>query len=609
MTTSNTARPEARQSFRFARNLFVLGLLITVSVVPGIFTVDENNYLINVLALRQGRVTVANTEGLPPSRELLFFDPGPWSRSVETTPVASTAPPLYAPIAFLFFWMGWRGLVALNTLAYLATTAMVFFYVKRYASEEATPWLAAGAFALGGYSIEYALGVWPHSLSVALCTGGVLAAGRLLENRSASLAAGAGFLLALATGIRYQNAIILAAVGVGIGLWAAPRWRSVATFSMAALVPLSVSSAINHARLLSWNPISKGPGYLSLALVQDISSSWTDPFVMFWARVVDYSARPPLSGRGFEGWFVHDATTGANLMLGVALKKALLQSAPWAALALMIFVLVWLPRFRIPESQRRQLRLFSLVTFAILGVFAVSGMNRDDGLSFNQRYLLELVPLAAVAFAFSLDRLALQQRPFLAGAAPGVGLVLVILFGTPLVGSPDMPRWLARQIALLYLPLFMAAALGVLWGAARSRPRVRPALAAAVGCCLGWALALHAFDDVLMSQNLRAHQRERTTALAALLPAGSALVTFGGSATPAGPLLFNRDLVILDTRADDGTDAPMLIQELLRRKRRVFLLDEGLPVDVRARVVSGLDVMPATQGGPAPLLELRERSG
>ena len=29
-------------------------------------------------------------------------------------------------------------------------------------------WLALGAFALGGYAIEYAQGVWPHMLSAAL---------------------------------------------------------------------------------------------------------------------------------------------------------------------------------------------------------------------------------------------------------------------------------------------------------------------------------------------------------------------------------------------------------------------------------------------------------
>lgn len=43
--------------------LIVLGAVLSIEVVPGVFTVDDNNYLVNVLALRQGRVTLANTRG------------------------------------------------------------------------------------------------------------------------------------------------------------------------------------------------------------------------------------------------------------------------------------------------------------------------------------------------------------------------------------------------------------------------------------------------------------------------------------------------------------------------------------------------------------------
>jgi hypothetical protein len=187
----------------FVLGLLLLGLVISLTVVPGVFTIDDDNYLINVLAMRQGRVTVANTEGLTPSRELLFFDPGPSNRAVDSTPVASTAPPLYAVLALPFSWLGWRGLVALNTLAYLVAIVLVFLYSRRYATDVLTPWLAAVAFALGGFIIEYTQGVWPHALSVALCTGGIVAAGRAIDSDDSgpwSSAAAAGFLLALATG-------------------------------------------------------------------------------------------------------------------------------------------------------------------------------------------------------------------------------------------------------------------------------------------------------------------------------------------------------------------------------------------------------------------------
>ena len=47
----------------FVLALAGLGIVLTISVIPAPFTVDDNNYLINVLALREGRVTVANTDG------------------------------------------------------------------------------------------------------------------------------------------------------------------------------------------------------------------------------------------------------------------------------------------------------------------------------------------------------------------------------------------------------------------------------------------------------------------------------------------------------------------------------------------------------------------
>ena len=237
----------------------------------------------------------------------------------------------------------------LNTLAYLLTVAIVFSYTQRYASEASTPWIAATAFAFGGFAIEYAQGVWPHALSIALCTGGIVAAGRLLDSGRMSMAAAAGFLLALATGVRYQNAAILAAVGGAIVLWAQRRWIASVAYGLSAAVPLAASAAINYVRQGSWNPISKGPGYLSVPLVQSSASSWSDPLVMFWARLVDFSVRPPLN----EVWVVHEPATGAHLMLGETVQKAFLQSAPWALLAFAMFALAWMPSSPIRASQRR----------------------------------------------------------------------------------------------------------------------------------------------------------------------------------------------------------------------------------------------------------------
>ena len=376
--------------------LATLGLLVTLDVVPGVFTPDDNNYLINVLMLRQGRVTVGSTEALKASRELLFFDPAPWTRAVEKTPVASTAPPLYAPLALPFSLGRWRGLVALNTLSFLVATLLVFVYAQRYATVQSTAWLAAGAFALGGFVVEYAEGLWPHVLSIAICSGGIFAAGRFIDGGRITFAASSGFLLALAAGVRYQNAVLLPAVAAGIWLLAQHSRRALGVFVLAAALPLAASSAINHARLDSWNPISKGKGYMRVPLVQDSGSRFTDPLIMFWAQVVDYSSRPRLLGRYTE-WDRYEPVTGAHLMMGFTVKKALVQSAPWTVIGLVVMAVAWLPSTRISSERQRQLRFLSLPTGAILATFASAGVHRYDGLAFNQRYFLELLPPGCVA--------------------------------------------------------------------------------------------------------------------------------------------------------------------------------------------------------------------
>ena len=285
---------------RLLLSLALLGLALTATTIDGPFTIDENNYLVTALGLRQGVLTVPGTDGLPPSRELLYFDPAATLRDVATTPVASTAPPLYAPIAIPFLLLGWRGLVFLNTLSLLATAAIVFALTRRFSSAPDAPAIAALAVTVGAYFVEYAQGVWPHMLCVSLVAGALfLASGAIESDRPSWAAAAAGLLVAAAAGVRYQNAFVLACLGLGLVLLARQRVRATAAFAAGASLPLIASSFANHARLGSWNPISKGPGYLPDPT--ELGGSGSRGFVgdfmtMAWARIVDYSAAPSLAG-------------------------------------------------------------------------------------------------------------------------------------------------------------------------------------------------------------------------------------------------------------------------------------------------------------------------
>jgi hypothetical protein len=588
-------------------SLAALGVLVTAAVVPAVFTIDDNNYLVNVVALRGGHVTVSNTAGLTPSRELLFFDPGPKSRQVDATPVASVAPPLYALIALPFSYLGWRGLVTLNTLAYLVTIGLVYAYCRRYSQEPSTPWIAACAFALGAFAVEYSLGVWPHALSVALCTAAIVLAGRSIDGGRARLAGAAGLLLGVAAGLRYQNAVLIAAVGAAVFLLATRRrFRLSIAFITLAVLPLMASATINHARLGSWNPISKGKNYLRVPIVEGTHGSLADPLLMFWAQVVDYSVRPPLTDPSASGWMTYEPATGAHLMMNAIVKKAMVQSAPWFPVGFVMCAMAWLPAVNGSADRRRQLRLLSFAIAAVLAVFSFAGIARHDGLAFNARYLLELLPLAAVAFAWALDGLSLSWRPLLNGAIAGALAALAVLLALPLTGDALDPFWLGRQFSILKAPLALSLLLLACWVAFRSGlTRSRWVVAAAAGACLGWAMAVHVAEDVPAANALRRHHLGRAQALARVLPDRSALFAYWGQKIAPGALLLDRDVIVVDPWVDDGADAPVLVRELLAAGRRVFVIRTQMPEDVLERVLAGLVVEPVASPSELEIVELR----
>jgi hypothetical protein len=245
--------------------------------------------------------------------------------------------------------------------------------------------------------------------------------------------------------------------------------------------------------------------------------------------------------------------------------------------------------------------LFSLVTTALLLVFAMAGATRNDGLTFNARYLLEILPFAAIAFAWALDEWVLRWRPLLVGWLAGLLAVILILIGLPIHRGADDTWWILRQLALLKIPLVLAGVLAGLWFLVRRGVRAQTALIVTAGMCLGWGFTLH-LDDIVASQRVRRFYVARTEVLAGVLTDRSALVAWWGNKHAAGPLLFDRDIVILDAYADNGKDAPVLIRQLLGAGRRVVLIANDFPADVLERVLRGLQATPLDQPGMQLLL-------
>ena len=583
----------------------VLAVVLVATAVAAPFTIDENNYLVTLLGLRAGGLTVPGTEGLPPSRELLYFDPTGLTRIVRSTPVSSLAPPLYAVLAYPFSFLGWRGLVAVNALAFAAAILICFAFARGGGGRDA-PWVAAAAIGVGAYFFEYAQGMWPHMLTMALIAGATFMSARALDDSRWVWGAAAGFLSALAAGVRYQNAFVLGCLGLGLALLSRFRVRAVAAFVLGAALPLIASSAMNHERLGSWNPISKGPGYLvSKARMTRGEGTFLGKFsTMAWARIVDYSARPPLTHTLQQSFLTPQPKSGAYVLV-TAVKKAWLQSSPWLIVPLLLVLLAWLPArlFRpvLPLAPQRQLRLISLVVLPTLAMFSASGITRTDGLCFNQRYFCELVPLLAVALAWGVDGIDTRRTAVLAGGLAGAALAFASLRPHHLLPI--------RHYLVMYLPLGLAVVLAVcwllkLWASGRSAERpARAALAMALGASIGWALVVHLGDDLSASRLMRRTRESYLRQLRPFIEDHSAVFASGGIKDALGPLQMGRDVVIALPAYDRGETTEELLDAFLEQRRHVYFLPNVLPKTQLDAVLEGRQVR--ALGRPVVLIEVR----
>jgi hypothetical protein len=606
--TSTPVPIARRERWALVAALGLAGILVTATAVPAAFTIDESNYLASVVALRAGRVTMPGTDGLPPTTELLWFDPVDRWRRVESAPVAPLAPPLYAPLALPFSVLGWRGLVAINTLAFLATAALLFVWVRRLVPRREVAWIALAAFALGSPQLEYAQGVWPHELAMFLVFGAGYLAFRVREGGAVWLAAVAGLAAGLAGGVRHQDLFAAGCVGlVAVAFVSRGRRLRVAlAFGAGLLVPVLASCSINWYRIGHFHPAWKGTiGYLSLGLGgTSVGLGVPESLRVFWARVVDFSTHPALSGElgKWHGYLHKEEQTGAFLVLGGAVKKAWLQSSPWLGLSLVTLVVAW---FRSAKrgpgdaSRQTELRAIALVIVPVLALFALAGFGRLDGLCYSQRYFQELVPFGALALALALGDLAPDGRALALGAIGGLGLsALAFVVNADNLAGLDLA---------MKMPLGLAAATMLSWPL-RSRPRMGSLLGGFLAACVSWGLGAHVFDDVRAVNGIRGRHLGQMEELAAVLPQRAGLLVWLNPKIGLGPLILDHDLVIADPSADEGLATPAVVHAWLAQGRPAFLVANRFPAALLDGLRRDFAFRPTAKppGGTLDVFELSE---
>ena len=553
--------------------LGAIGATLLWTHVHGSFLIDECNYLVTVTGLQRGRLTVPGTENIGPTKALLYFDPAAVARRDFVTPVASTVPPLWALVALPFSYLGWTGLVALNVLSFLGCALVVFYYAGRHCQHAHTPYLAMGTFVLGGYCLEYAQGVWPQSLSLLLSMGGFVLAGRARAGGPLWTALLSGLVMGLATGVRYPNLLLAFGTGLGLLVFAPRRVKVAAMYCLGFAGPMGACSVMNYLRHGWWNPVSKGPYYFHFITSKKRVADYREPFHLFWARIVDFTSHPAI------GFLSQTRRRGSGgYLLNETLKKAVVQSCPWFLTSLLALLSAW-RKDGAATGMRRELRSMSLLVAAMIGFYAWAGFWRRDGFCFNQRYFLELIPLAAVALAWAMDRVELRRWHVLAGCVLGL-LVTASLFRLS-------PYSTVRQLALLKVPIGLGFVMAFVWIAAL-KGWLRGSLSLLLGVCLSWSLVVHIMDDVMGARFVRQRRGGTMAEVAKHVPQGrpTAIISQFPTATSLCPLHLTHDVVLVNTVLDGRKHAPRLARDFLANERQVFIYkDRFFPGKTLKRVL------------------------
>lgn len=576
--------------------LGLVGIVLFVTAIRGPFIIDEINYLVTVVGLRHGTLFVPGTEGLTPSRELVAFDPDAQKRIVTATPVFSVVPPLYAPIALPFLLLGWHGLVLLNILSYLIAAFVAFTFLRSYATDLQTRWIGIALALLGGFGIEYAQGVWPHMLSVALVVSAVYAASRVWRNESVGMALVSGLIIGTASGIRGQDIMFAGGIGLTMLLFSRRRILSSSLFAAGAALPLSIIASMYYLTQGLWHPFPKVIAYSSQVSQGTVHGSIFNPVKAFWIRIVDYSAQPEFTDPILSVLYKKDPLSGAMLITGIV-KKSLLQSSPWIAVALVVLAFVWISGSSFKDEARKTLRALSLITFPMILVIVMTGVGRSDGLAYNQRYFLEIVPLLAIGLLIALDEMK-SRVPLVLSGLLGAGFIYAIVLA--------LPSRTLYQMALVNVPLALALFFLVGW-MFRGSVRVRFLMPVALGLCLGWSAFVHVLDDLPASRARRSRNAALVSELESALPNHSAIFTYGGWRDAAGAVMLTRDVVVLDVGADDGNDCGILASELEGRRRSLYVLGDVFPPGAVQRITGG-DTLVLKFSRPVPLFELEKKT-
>ncbi len=525
---------------------------------PGVHNIDGLVYhaMIDAFA-RQGSLFVSNgyeEHGTEALKIFLMRDAGGRLAPQYPGGWGIVAAPAYLAL-------GLRGVILLNAVASALTLPLVWLAARALFEDRRLATQAALIYGLATFAVVYAFGVWPHGVTTFLVTAAVAAVvvgwrGTPAAELRGALIAG----LVLGLGVNIRVDALFAAAPLGIWLLGAGR-RPYAGLGLllAGLVPgLAIATAINQAKFGIPSPVTYGmseggtsvgydaqlaplvvagalaalalgmtrvravlfrPAGLTLTAVGGLALLLALPGPRealiriaegFWVLVIDFQAHP-VPSRGLT--VTEDGTIRAYGLV----KKALLQSLPYAAAVLVLAPRLW----RGPD---RAAVVFCAL-FVGLGIVPFAFSSWHGGMANNMRYFLNLVPVLVILSAAALREIAAlaEGRAALAMAAVlaigGGAIVYGVEQGYPLnfVFQHTLPNAVILGVTGLSVLIFVTQ--GTMRGGIATTLRGLVALGLLIAFFSAWVF------DLQVSQQRRAITAGMVE-LSRDLPGNALVVTF-----------------------------------------------------------------------------------
>lgn len=528
--------------------------LAMILPVAGPFSIDEVVYTEMTRSLTDGFgffVDNGYEEVASPELATRFVAP------TESGHLAAQYPPglplLAAPA---YAGLGVRGIMLVNSLAFVAVVALTYLIARRLLHSRWIAGVSVAVLVAATYLWEYSIAIWPHMSTLAFGLASVLAM-LVAVDGPRRRAAVYGFLSGLLLGLAVLNrldAVLLLPV-VAICLYRRTDWaRASLSFVVGMIPPTLILSFSNWERWGTPLPFSYGGSI----------TGWLGPIIVTGAGLVIVVAAVVFGVRRFRpsgrsiGFFttalaalviavpvtrglVSDTVAGVwtllvdlrsygatdeaalarladgSLIYAGTVKKALLQSLPYLVLIALPLMLAW------RTAQRRTALLLTTPIVLYIGFFAPRAWH--GGLSFNLRYFLPVLPFAAIMTAWALRTL-VDRTETDRDVGRLVRFSIVVTLALFALGRLALPSVEGSAWLFSVPPLAIAAATAVALSVmvlrtSRSATRVTLVLAV-VG--LTWASAVAFGYDAATTLNIRHSHAETADSIAELIEDGSLLV-------------------------------------------------------------------------------------